>query len=97
MNLRGLVYVQLERIADALSDFSDSIELDNKVPATYYFRGAAYFSMKKYKSAWLDLSTALHLTDSFDSEGIEMDVLESMIIECECKINSQTYIIVFSS
>jgi tetratricopeptide (TPR) repeat protein len=55
---RGKSYLYLNKFNEALSDFSNSLNLNPKYRLSYYYRGITYLSMKKIELGCNDLSKA---------------------------------------
>ncbi|CAG8450735.1 12526_t:CDS:2 [Racocetra fulgida] len=67
---RGLIYAGLSRHNDAITDFTMSLEKNEK-GTTYRHRAKVYQALKQYKEALADLNKALILDDS-DKESLIM-------------------------
>lgn len=57
----GMVYMQQNRLNDAISEFSESIRLNAKFPASFYHRGYAYMRTGNIDAAIQDLTIAISL------------------------------------
>ncbi len=55
---RGLVYAQLNRMKDALNDFTKAIEL-NRYPKAYVARANVYYALNDYSRSITDVQTVL--------------------------------------
>jgi tetratricopeptide (TPR) repeat protein len=84
---RGLSYYQLERLDDAIADYSKAVEIDPRGAAdAYFYRALAYIDQEQALPARADLQAFLTLTP--DSRGEmatqareiiqELDMLSSM-------------------
>ncbi|CAG8826792.1 7552_t:CDS:2, partial [Racocetra persica] len=67
---RGLIYAGLSRHNDAITDFTMSLEKNEK-GSTFRHRAKVYQALKQYKEALADLNQALVLDDS-DKESLIM-------------------------
>ncbi|MFC7299043.1 hypothetical protein [Herminiimonas aquatilis] len=64
---RGRAYLQEKKYAEAIADFSLTIEHNPKVSQAYYNRALAYFSLEKFPEALSDLKTASVLNNKNSS------------------------------
>lgn len=60
-NDRGLVYVQMGRYVDAISDFSNALRIDERNVIIYNNRGLTYFDMNEHRNARDDFDKAISL------------------------------------
>ena len=71
---RGLAYMGLDRPDDALSDFSNAIDLDEKNPEYYLHRARLYADLKQYRKARTDFDEAIKLaprnTAGYEGRGL---------------------------
>ena len=58
---RGMAYFAQSKYGEAISDFTNAIELDGKSHASVYYRGIAYAEMKRYEAAIGDFSLSLEI------------------------------------
>lgn len=61
---RGILYLEIGRREEALSDLSHALRLGNAAPLVYYKRGLAYSELGRYREAIQDFSEALQLDHS---------------------------------
>lgn len=61
---RGRAYLQEKKYAEAIDDFSHTIQQSPRVSQAYYNRALAYYSLEKYPEAMADLNHALLLNEN---------------------------------
>ncbi len=62
---RGLAYRNLQRMDEALADFSKAIELNPKGAAGWYYRGIAFADLRQWDKAIADYSKSIDLDPVF--------------------------------
>jgi tetratricopeptide (TPR) repeat protein len=58
---RGVAYVKLKEVDNALSDFSKAISVNDKSARAYFFRGMTYMMKVEYENAIADFTKTLEL------------------------------------
>ena len=64
-NERGVAYSFVDRLDDAIADYSQAIKLDPKLPRVWRNRGSAYLSKGKYEQAVADCNEAIRLDPKY--------------------------------
>lgn len=62
---RGVAYVKLKDVDNAVDDFSDAINANKKSPRAYFFRGIAYMMKNAFEDAISDFTKALELKTDY--------------------------------
>lgn len=62
---RGVAYVKLKDVDNAVDDFSCAINANKKSPRAYFFRGIAYMMKNKFENAISDFTKALELKTDY--------------------------------
>lgn len=74
---RGLAYQNLKRYKDAISDFSEALQLNPQNVFSYQHRGETYTFLKEYPKALDDLSKAIRINPSeSNSYALRAKILE---------------------
>lgn len=64
---KGINYIFLNKLKDAIKEFDKSISMDKINPFAYYNRSVAYYRMSNFKQAKADIEEAL----KYDSENVK--------------------------
>ena len=62
---RGEQYLSMDKVTEAIADFTKSIDLDPKEPRGFYNRGNAYLDIRNYDAAIKDFTKAISLNPDF--------------------------------
>ncbi len=68
---RGVAYHEQGNLTQAISDFTNAIEINPKLAEAYPHRGDAYLMIKDYGKAWTDVHKAEELGYKFPSDFLE--------------------------
>ena len=74
---RGRAYLQEKKYAEAIADFSLTIQQNPKVSQAYYNRALAYYSLEQYPEAMSDLNHAL----SLNKNGASIQYTRGLVFE----------------
>jgi tetratricopeptide (TPR) repeat protein len=79
---RGIIYLKKKDYQKALSDFTESINLEKDFPSSYYNRGCCYYYLKNCNKALNDFKMTIKLYPDHEKAKTWIEIIKQ-----ETKIN----------